>query len=304
MRRSPSRSSLKFLRDVEFLRRPDLRGGASDDWDELVADLQYRDDGEYSVGHNVATEAIREDGVCCKVVRTCWIPEAEVEKVEPAVIPGVELSMDGLADLKDGADAKAKLGPLVDQYREWIKAEANKVPKTPAKRKETGDELVVRATVAANRIESGIKLLATPDCLEAFRIANKCMAEAARRRFGVMQGKPYGDVKPAWRPFQLAFLLMNLKAIAEPGCDDRDVVDLLFFPTGGGKTEAYLGLAAFTLGASEAAESWDHLSGVERVDAVHSAAADVRTTQPRRDADLRSRTGTPERCGEIGRLAL
>jgi hypothetical protein len=238
---------LEILADVEFLRRPDLRGGASDDWDELVADLQYRDDGEYSVGHNVATEAIRENEACCKVVRTCWIPEAEVEKVEPAVIPGVELSMDALAILKDGADANEKLGPLVDQYREWIKAEAYKVPKTPQKRKQTGDELVVRAKVAADRIESGIKLLATPDCLEAFQLANKCMAEAARRRFGVMQGKPYGEVKPAWRPFQLAFILMNLEAIAKPESDDRNVVDLLFFPTGGGKTEAYLGLAAFTL---------------------------------------------------------
>ena len=52
---------------------------------------------------------------------------------------------------------------------------------------------------------------------------------------------------PKWRPFQLAFLLMNLPGIAEPGHADREVVDLLFFPTGGGKTEAYLGLAAFTL---------------------------------------------------------
>jgi hypothetical protein len=238
---------LEIHADVEFLRRPDLRGIASDDWDERVADLQYRDDGEYSVGHNVATEAIRKDGVCCSLVRTCWIPDAEVEKVEAAPIKGVELSMDGLAALKDGADAREKLGPLVDQYREWIKAEAEKVPKTPQKRKQTGDELVVRATVAANRIESGIKLLETPDCLEAFRMANKCMAEAGRRRLGVMQGKPPGDVKPTWRPFQLAFLLMNLRSIAEPGCDDREVVDLLFFPTGGGKTEAYLGLAAFTL---------------------------------------------------------
>ena len=238
---------LEIHADVEFLRRPDLRGTASDDWDDRVADLQYRDDGEYSVGHNVATEAIRQDGVCCKLVRTCWIPDAEVEKVEAAPIHDVELSMDGLAGLKDGEEAKKKLSPLVDQYRDWIKAEAEKIPKAPQKRYTTGQELVQRANVAANRIESGIELLSVPDCLEAFRIANKCMAEAARRRFGVMQGKPYGEVNPAWRPFQLAFLLMNLRSIAEPGSDDRDVVDLLFFPTGGGKTEAYLGLAAFTL---------------------------------------------------------
>jgi Helicase conserved C-terminal domain len=238
---------LEIYADVEFLRRPDLRGIASDDWDERVADLQYRDDGEYSVGHNVATEAIRQDGVCCKLVRTCWIPNAEVEKVEAATIPGVELSMDVLANLTDGADAKEKLGALVSQYRLWIQAEADRVPQAPAKRKATGQDLVNRAHVAASRMESGIQLLATPDCLETFRIANKCMAEAGRRRLGVMQGKPLGEVNPAWRPFQLAFLLMNLKSIADPGCDDRDVVDLLFFPTGGGKTEAYLGLAAFTL---------------------------------------------------------
>ena len=40
---------------------------------------------------------------------------------------------------------------------------------------------------------------------------------------------------------------MNLVGIADPGTPEREVVDLLFFPTGGGKTEAYLGLAAFTL---------------------------------------------------------
>ena len=54
-------------------------------------------------------------------------------------------------------------------------------------------------------------------------------------------------MQPQWRPFQLAFLLMNLQGIVEPEHADREVVDLLFFPTGGGKTEAYLGLAAFTL---------------------------------------------------------
>ena len=70
----------------------------------------------------------------------------------------------------------------------------------------------------------------------------------------------------SWRPFQLAFVLLNLPALTEPGHDDRQIVDLLFFPTGGGKTEAYLGLAAYTfairrlqrtIGVGEAARSGD-----------------------------------------------
>ena len=77
---------LEISGDTEFLPRPDLRSLASGEWDERVADLQYRDTGEYSVGHNVATDAVLEGHKCCNVVRTCWIPQAEVERVEPAKI--------------------------------------------------------------------------------------------------------------------------------------------------------------------------------------------------------------------------
>ena len=233
--------------EVEFLKRPDLRSMASDDWDERVSDLQYRDVGEYAVGHNVATEAILSDGSCCRLVRTAWIPQAEVERVAPASIPGVELSMDVLSNLKDGAEAKTRLGPLVDAYRNWITEEGKKEPPPPTRRRDTAHELLKRAGFAAERIQGGIDLLADPQCREAFCLANQCMALAARRRQGVMRGTSPSQINPKWYPFQLAWMLMNLRGMAEPASGDRKVVDLLFFPTGGGKTEAYLGLAAFTL---------------------------------------------------------
>jgi hypothetical protein len=235
-------TELELHADAPFLSRPDARGLLSDEWDENVADLQYRDVGEYAVGHNIAADG---DVTC---VRTCWIPEAQVKRVAPAEMRDVTLGMDELAALQDGADAKAKLMPLVERYREWIRGQQAQVPETPAKRQATGRDLLNRAGVAADRIARGIELLDQSDCLTAFQIANRTMATAARRRFGPMQGKALESVQaPEWRPFQLAFLLMNLPGIAEPASDDREVVDLLFFPTGGGKTEAYLGLAAFTL---------------------------------------------------------
>lgn len=306
--------------ETPLVPRPNLRGLESKDWDEKVADLQYRDAYEYAVGHGVATEIILEkqgltpasdpqgnqgltpaspqggrDGSVpaspafpeatgtvpshsarlgqspsavpepgtvpshsvrlgqslfpqCYEARTCWIPEAEVERVAPASIDGVELSMEALSLLPDGAAAAAALSPLADQYRAWIAAQRAVLPETPQGRRETGTELLNRAESVADRIASGIALLNTPEILEAFRTANRVMAVAARQRFGVMRGQDPASVDaPRWRPFQLAFILMNLDGIATPDHLERGIVDLLFFPTGGGKTEAYLGLAAFTL---------------------------------------------------------
>jgi len=233
--------------DTGFLSRPNLRSLASDEWDECVADLQYRDAGEYAVGHNVATQAFIETDECRRV-RTHWIPQAEVEHVSWNDIPGAEMSMDALSQMEDSAEATAKLIPVVEQYRKWIDRQLSQIPDSPTKRRQTGQELLQRARVAANRIEQGIRLLADPTCFKAFRLANKLMAQCVRRGQGPVQGKPLASVlPPAWRPFQLAFLLMNLEGIARPASKDREVLDLLFFPTGGGKTEAYLGLAAFTL---------------------------------------------------------
>ncbi|MGC8561209.1 MAG: DISARM system helicase DrmA [Phycisphaerae bacterium] len=229
-----------------FLPRPNLRGSRSDDPDEKIADLQYRDACEYAAGHNVSVRSTIQNGRCTRVATT-WIPDAEVERVSPAEINNVELSMDALSEIAGADDAKQKLGPIVTQYRQWIHEQHAKLTQLSDRRLIVAQELLQRAGRAADRIQQGIDLLADANCLEAFRLANRTMAAQGRQRRGVWLKIDPATINPTWRPFQLAFILMNLPGIANPGHGDRQTVDLLFFPTGGGKTEAYLGLAAFTL---------------------------------------------------------
>lgn len=241
-------AELEVCTDQPLVPRPNLLGLTTEEWDERVADLQYHDAYELAVGHGVSATALEGTEGDCHAVRTCWIPRAQVERVAPTPIPDVELRMEALAAVADADEAKRLLQPIVTHYRGWIEGQAQKVPAKPKKRKETGDELLARASRVAARIEQGIEALSDPQVLEAFRIANRTMAAAARRRFGTMRGRDAAAVQaPTWRPFQLAFVLMNIPGVADPAHDDREVVDLLFFPTGGGKTEAYLGLAAVTL---------------------------------------------------------
>jgi hypothetical protein len=234
---------LELHPDTAFLARPDPRGLRTEqEWDEAVADLQYRDVGEFAVGHNVSTETLAQEGAC-RIARTCWIPQAEVERVEPPESLGnFELGMDRLASFSGPSRMQSELADLPVKYRDWITTKQEPaIPSiSPLKRRQTATSLIANARQAATRIEKGIALLASnAKALLAFRVANKAMAEAARRRLGIAE--------PRWRPFQLAFILMNLEGLANPASDDRKIVDLLFFPTGGGKTEAYLGLAAFAL---------------------------------------------------------
>ena len=224
-----------------FVARPDPRGARAAEWDDMVADLHYADTPEYAVGHGVSAEWELVDGDC-RVLRTAWIPNATVAKTEPVDVPGAELSMEILGDLSDGAAADAALRPLVDQHRAWIASQCDVLAAHDGERRETAEELLRLAGLAAGRIERGIDLLAADSAaLDAFRVANRAVAKALQQRLGP-------DVSdPKWRTFQLAFILLNLPGLANPRHPEREVVDLLFFPTGGGKTEAYLGLAAFTI---------------------------------------------------------
>ena len=227
-----------------FVPRPDLRGERALDPDEQVADLHYADTPAFATGHGVSADWDLVDGACRRL-RTTWIPSATVEKTETVEVPGVELSMEALGALDDGTAAETALSPLVDQYRAWIEGRRDAVGALRGARRDAAQGLLHRAGHAAVRIEQGIALLASDeDALDAFRVANRAVASALRQRLGEQFDE---RDPPRWRAFQLAFILLNLPGLADPLDPHRETVDLLFFPTGGGKTEAYLGLAAFTM---------------------------------------------------------
>ncbi|MBD1842488.1 helicase [Cyanobacteria bacterium FACHB-63] len=240
---------LMIKAEESLVPRPDLRGSNGEDWDERVADLQYRDDYEFAVGHNVSAIALVEPGGVCYQVWTAWIPIADVEKVIATPLPEVELSMESLAAAPTPAALRDRLHPLLDAYAAWIIEQRAKAPSSPQHRVDTATDLLNRAVIANQRIAAGLQAMNDPQVFEAFRTANRAVATAIRQRLTHDKegSTPESLPAPQWRPFQLAFLLMNIVGIANPKQGDRELVDLLFFPTGGGKTEAYLGLAAFTL---------------------------------------------------------
>lgn len=198
-------------------------------------------------------------------VYTSFIPEYE--------FPGVRATIDGFADdhfsmsfmarPKNKEETIARLRALSDAYSKWIISTLvdDERMADPAFKQKVGNDVIEKCRVALRRIEQGIDLIASNDtAFEAFCFMNCVMSlQRSIASFSKKHGKGiecnFGEfVDPkkkenlfCWRPFQIAFVLMNLNGIVDPSHEDREIVDLLYFPTGGGKTEAYLGLIAFTI---------------------------------------------------------
>lgn len=250
-RQSLFQLELSLHAPAPLLPRPDAHFANSTDFDDQMVDLQFRDEVEWVVGHGISAAPIAKDPKApvhpernpAVGVRAIWIPRTTVVRVRPCDVDGVNVSMQRLANLEDADDVEQQLGALPAAYAEWIDKQAA-IPLEQAGHRKTQAELVRRAGEALSRIRAGIHLLKTDEELrQAFCWANEAMAEVARRRIG----KGNHEFVPKWRLFQLAFLLLNLRGLTDPSHEDRDAVELLFFPTGGGKTEAYLGVIATTL---------------------------------------------------------
>ncbi|HEX9374577.1 MAG TPA: hypothetical protein VF897_26410, partial [Roseiflexaceae bacterium] len=257
------------------------------DLDEQLMAMLYRKQVEFAVGHGVAVDAeVARDAQDALIfdratrVWTAVVPAYELPQTTPpqASDPGYEqladltVDMQALAEVPDGQFA-AHLAPLAEAYAAWIARQEQRL--TPPEPDLMPYRFAAQSALAAcrqalDRIRVGIVLLdANPQAAAAFRFANRAMAlqrvhalYAAATRRGEQTPLVAFDTPDnhAWRAFQLGFILLNLPGLTDPRHPDRAVpisdpaanpagaiADLLWFPTGGGKTEAYLGLTAYTL---------------------------------------------------------
>ncbi|WP_333774509.1 helicase-related protein [Streptomyces sp. IBSBF 3136] len=221
--------------------------------------LLHRHAPTFAVGHGCSAEwdwapppigVTDIDKAAVPEIRSQFVPSVEVLLTDSnPEIDTSALSMLGLAERPD-AEVLAALEALASGYERWIDRKAVEAGAlTGSNHEKAAHEQVRACREALRRIREGIELLRTkPDLLRAFRLANRAMADQRARSAWVKNGRA-GAPDPAtgcWRPFQIAFLLLCLAGIDDPEHNDRNISDLLWFPTGGGKTEAYLGLIALT----------------------------------------------------------
>jgi hypothetical protein len=222
------------------------------DEDTQSNELLYRNESVFAVGHSVS---VKWDNVNHAAKRAGYLETEVIPAHEiPMVIPpdwdkGGTLDMRKLATLEKPSQVSEALQPLLNEYRAWIKERWADVDELDAQFVDTAKRHVENCEMSLKRMENGLRKIENEDLVfKAFIFANMVMSKQRAHSEAIEKKILPESVKAVWRPFQLAFFLQNIEGIVDPTSKDRKVSDLLWFPTGGGKTEAYLGLAAFTIG--------------------------------------------------------
>lgn len=224
--------------------------------------LLHRHAPSFAVGHGcsavwdwtpppIRSEEPRERAAVAEV-RTDFMPSHEVLLTDSnPEIDDRALGMLGLATRERG-QVVADLLAVLDGYEQWIEDRYRELAAVAdGDLRATGSNQLRLCAAALARMRDGVAVLEEPGndpVFKAFRAANRAMAMQRARTVWVKNGRK-GDIDLTagkWRPFQIAFMLLSLRGIVDPDHADREIADLLWFPTGGGKTEAYLGLIAFT----------------------------------------------------------
>ncbi len=208
------------------------------------------------------------DEVNATAVKTSFIPDYEIPSVSAQIenMPEHVFSMLQMGSTKKKEEIIGNLRLLTSMYGSWINdVLINDGSMQDDKFATTGQTIIDKCTNANHRMNAGIDLIEQNEkAYHAFVFMNQAMY---LQRSITSFSKEYGNDIPCslrdfmkdmpekgrkkdhseWRPFQIAFVLLNLCGIMDGESPEREIVDLLYFPTGGGKTEAYLGLIAFTI---------------------------------------------------------
>lgn len=234
----------------------------ADELEMHVNRLLYRHVPTFAIGHGCAAdwdwtpptprseELLSGRPGAVEAVWTAFVPAKEVlltDSNRDIDVSGLEMARLGDASPDE---IVAALRGLVEGYRFWIAERAEEARLLRSTEfGQAAAEQIVHCESACDRMTAGIEMLRRdPDAMAAFRYANEAMAQQRGRTSWIKNGRK-GEVvlDGRWRPFQIAFLLLCLEGIVDRNHPDRDIADLLWFPTGGGKTEAYLGIIAFTV---------------------------------------------------------
>lgn len=240
--------------------------------------LQYRNKKVYGTGLGTSiswnVDMSGKGEVFSEYFPISEVPSMDFNLPEDSGVTKDALSMKYLSDLiKDKKSIKMeKLLSIVAAYDKWIGEIRYKSNSLQEKYHYIAEKNVLGCEAASKRMHEGLELLKSCDAAwNAFQLANRAMfmqrahlklqektSDVNRYPYDeelteLLDKIDYHNVEKlledfyAWRPFQIAFLLMSIKSIVDDRSNDRELVDLIWFPTGGGKTEAYLGLTAFTI---------------------------------------------------------
>jgi hypothetical protein len=219
----------------------------------LANEFVFRKRKTYAVGHGTAAQWNAGTNMAPDIVQTSWMPRHEIRQMDAAGHPMLKVHFKASPDsplsatfLAEGDKARiiSSLKSLHSCYTDWIQERSSE--RLPVAEhdlfNQAFDENIKKCRYAADRIADGIECLNNDEnAMRAFRWANEAMNSQS-------QYKSKRSPRPLeWRPFQLAFLLSVIKGLVAPSHPSRNDMDLLWFPTGGGKTEAYLGIVAFQI---------------------------------------------------------
>lgn len=248
-----------------FIEYPEKKGESLDD-EELALRLLYRHRKTFAVGHGCAADWI-EQGERAVSVSTAVLPVYDVKPIVPNILPDLTLSMLEFSDLKNETNPLETLRALCDKYEDWIIERETEAEKLEVVLRPAADAHLENCRECLGRMRKGVSVLADDkSAMLAFRLMNRAML--SQQLHFALPLREYkkdesrkdsippvsfpdlsnpGDKKGKWYAFQLAFILMNVACLADSSHEDRKIADLIWFPTGGGKTEAYLGLTALTI---------------------------------------------------------